>query len=55
MRELQFVETELYHIFNRGVDKRNIFKSTKDLERFIEGMHNFNTTDKLGNIDRNHS
>ena len=55
MRNLKFEENEFYHIFNRGVDKRIIFTSSKDLDRFIEGMSEFNTSEKIGNIDRNHS
>ena len=30
-----FVNGEYYHIFNRGVDKREIFSSPKDYERFL--------------------
>lgn len=30
-----FVPGEYYHVFNRGVDKRAIFKSTQDYKRFV--------------------
>jgi putative transposase len=54
MRNLQFAEDEFYHIFNRGVDKRDIFNNKHDLDRFIEGVVEFNTIERLGNIDRGH-
>ncbi|MDO8658991.1 MAG: transposase [Candidatus Parcubacteria bacterium] len=34
-RKDPFVTGEYYHIYNRGIDKRIIFKSYKDYERFI--------------------
>ena len=34
---------ENYHIFNRGVEKRIIFKNSKDYFRFIESIIYFNT------------
>src|SRR3989344_3256883 len=35
LRKDPFVTEEYYHIYNRGVDKRVIFKTKKDYERFI--------------------
>lgn len=35
LRKDPFVTGEYYHIYNRGVDKRIIFKSQRDYERFI--------------------
>ena len=35
LRKDPFVTGEYYHIYNRGVDKRIIFKSEKDYRRFI--------------------
>jgi len=55
MRNLKFEESEFYHIFNRGVDKRIIFASVRDLDRFMKGISEFNTSERIGNIDRNHS
>lgn len=52
MRNLAFAENEFYHIYNRGVDKRNIFSSQSDLERFIASMEQFNTNEVLGNLGR---
>lgn len=31
-----FLNQNFYHIFNRGVEKRKIFSSSRDFERFIE-------------------
>lgn len=42
MRKHQLVTGEYYHIYNRGVDKRDIFADKKDLHRFIESMCEFN-------------
>ncbi|ETB63981.1 TPA: hypothetical protein DIC38_01355 [Candidatus Nomurabacteria bacterium] len=35
LRKDPFITGEYYHIYNRGIDKRIIFKSHKDYERFI--------------------
>lgn len=42
MRKLQFVNDEIYHIYNRGVDKRNIFLDDQDYFRFIHDLFEFN-------------
>lgn len=42
MNRPQFVEDEIYHIYNRGVEKRKIFLNNKDYFRFIHGMQEFN-------------
>ncbi|MCR4280666.1 MAG: transposase, partial [Candidatus Komeilibacteria bacterium] len=34
---------EYYHVFNRGADKRNIFKDEIDYNRFLESLKYFNT------------
>jgi len=33
---------ELFHVLNRGVDKRNIFMNDKDYFRFLHNMYEFN-------------
>ena len=38
----QFVENEIYHIYNRGVEKRDIFLNENDYLRFIQGLYEFN-------------
>ncbi len=35
MRKTEFANGEFYHIYNRGVDKRNIFVNEFDYERFL--------------------
>ena len=39
LRKDPFITGEYYHIYNRGIDKRVIFKSKKDYERFIMLMY----------------
>jgi len=50
MRKNPFVNGEYYHIYNRGVDKRDIFMSKKDLSRFIQSVKEFNTILPVGNL-----
>ena len=38
MRKMPFVENEYYHIYNRGVDKRNVFLNEGDYQRFLLAM-----------------
>jgi putative transposase len=42
MRKIKFEIEEYYHIFNRGVDKREIFMNEKDYIRFLKNMREFN-------------
>ena len=42
MRKLQFQTGEYYHIFNRGVDRRDIFIDKFDYTRFIRSIREFN-------------
>ncbi len=41
---------EYYHIYNRGTDKRNVFLSKADMERFFLCMSEFNTVDATGGL-----
>lgn len=52
-RKVQFITGEYYHIFNRGVDKRDIFLDEKDLDRFFQSMQEFNVADPIGSIYEN--
>ncbi len=45
MRKIKFGPGIICHIFNRGVDKRNIFNSEADMWRFLQGMFLFNEED----------
>ncbi|MBI5742859.1 MAG: transposase [Candidatus Niyogibacteria bacterium] len=53
MRNTDFAVGEHYHIFNRGVDKRDIFSDRYDLERFFESMLAFNSVKPIGSIYEN--
>jgi len=53
MRKIQLAEGEYYHIFNRGVDKREIFSDQLDMRRFLQSMDEFNTLDPIGSIYEN--
>lgn len=50
MRKTQFAVGEFYHIYNRGVDKRNIFIDVDDMQRFFQSMQEFNTLEPIGSI-----
>ena len=38
-RTIEFSEGEYYHVYNRGVDKREIFLDKKDHERFVRLLY----------------
>lgn len=50
MRKEPIVTGEYYHIYNRGVDKRDIFKDKLDIHRFIESVSEFNQIDGIGSL-----
>jgi putative transposase len=52
LRKDPFIVGEYYHIYNRGIDKRLIFKDNKDYERFIMLLYLSNSNDsfRLDNI-----
>jgi REP element-mobilizing transposase RayT len=52
-RKVNLVEGEYYHIYNRGVDKRNIFLNELDLKRFLQSMEEFNTKNPIGSLYEN--
>ncbi len=53
IRKVPFINNKYYHIFNRGVDKREIFSEYEDVERFFQSMEQFNTTESIGSIFEN--
>lgn len=60
IRSVPFVEGEYYHIFNRGVDKRNIFEDQTDIFYFFHRLIDLNTEinfghDKTRNLQKNKS
>ncbi|HBM45418.1 MAG: Transposase [Candidatus Nomurabacteria bacterium GW2011_GWF2_35_66] len=52
-RKNGFANNEYYHIYNRGVDKRNIFTEERDLKRFIQSILEFNQIKTIGSIYEN--
>jgi|SRR3989338_6698862 len=49
MQKPQFVENQIYHIFNRGVEKRKVFMGEKDYFRFVHDLYEFNDEDRVYN------
>ena len=50
MRKIKLAKGEIYHIFNRGVDKRKIFLDQKDINRFFQSMVAFNYIEPVGSL-----
>mgnify|MGYP001559891616 CR=1 FL=1 len=50
MKRPRFITNEIYHIYNRGVEKRNVFISDKDYFRFIHNLFEFNDKAPACNI-----
>lgn len=42
MRKQKLVSDNIYHVYNRGVEKRIIYKDSRDYMRFIKGLVVFN-------------
>lgn len=52
-RKKSFANGEFHHVFNRGVDKRIIFTDRYDMDRFFEGLIEFNAVDPIGSLYEN--
>jgi hypothetical protein len=50
MRKIPIETGEHYHVFNRGVDKRQIFFDKRDIERFLLSIKSFNSVKTIGSI-----
>lgn len=50
MNREPFCQGEFYHIYNQGVEKRNIFSDEYDSRRFLESMEVFNDEEPVGSI-----
>ena len=50
MRKDPLITNQYYHIYNRGVDKRDIFTDNKDLDRFVLSAKEFNEVKPIGSI-----
>lgn len=49
-RTFTFSSNEIYHCYNRGVDKRTIFENQQDYIYFLKLLRNFNTSKVYGNL-----
>ena len=54
MRNVVFENGEYYHVYNRGIDKRDVFVDKYDFLRFLKSMKEFNTTLPIGSLHENH-
>ena len=43
---------DLYHVLNRGVDRRNIFLDTQDYLRYVQNLYEFNDEQRIVNRGR---
>ncbi len=50
MQKPKFVEEQIYHIYNRGVDKRAIFLDNTDYFRFVHNLYEFNNENPVLNV-----
>jgi putative transposase len=50
IRKFSFTEGEVYHCYNRGVDKRTIFENQQDFVYFLKMLRHFNTSAVMGNL-----
>lgn len=50
MKRPQFTNGEIYHVYNRGVEKRNVFQDKKDYFRFIYNLLEFNDKTPAQNL-----
>ena len=50
MRKDPLITEQYYHIYNRGVDKRDVFMNKNDLNRFILCIKEFNIAEPIGNL-----
>ncbi len=50
MRRIKFERGKIYHVFNRGVEKRDIFLSDGDRWRFLQAMYLFNDESATTNL-----
>ena len=52
MQKPTFLTHEIYHIYNRGVEKRNIFTSGRDYKRFCLYLEKLNSANPAGKLYR---
>ncbi len=47
---VQIINGETYHVFNRGVDKRDVFLGKEDYLRFYQSLYLFNSDEPIVNF-----
>ena len=52
MRNPAFATGHIYHVYNRGVEKRKVFLNERDYLRFVAGLYIFNDTTPALNAGR---
>ncbi len=52
-RKIIFQNNQYYHVYNRGVNKADILYHKHDINRFLESLSVFNTTESIGSIYEN--
>ncbi|MCR4323169.1 MAG: transposase [Candidatus Azambacteria bacterium] len=50
MKNPTFTNDHIYHIYNRGVEKRDVFMDEKDYFRFVHDLYEFNDEAPAANI-----
>ena len=50
MKRPPFINSHIYHVYNRGVEKRKIFLDNQDRFRFIHDLYEFNDTESAENL-----
>jgi putative transposase len=50
MKKPHFADNEIYHVYNRGVEKRSIFQDDTDKFRFIHDLFEFNDQNSTLNL-----
>ena len=50
MRKTVFANEQYYHLYNRGVDKREVFLDEEDFLRFLTCLREFNRQEAIGSL-----
>lgn len=50
VRRQPLITGQYYHVYNRGVDKRDIFIDKNDVYRFLESIKEFNREEKIDSL-----
>lgn len=50
MRKFRFEDNEIYHVYNRGVEKRDVYQNDGDYLRFVHHLYELNDTEQARNL-----